>query len=39
MLGMLLATRLSTRKSLLNSVFSVLVLLVAAYVIYRNRPF
>lgn len=38
-LGMLLATRLSARKNFLNSVFSVLVLSVAAYVICRNRPF
>ncbi|BAV49238.1 hypothetical protein MesoLj113a_06670 [Mesorhizobium sp. 113-1-2] len=38
-LGMLLSTKLSAHKNLLNGVFSVLVLLVAVYVIYRNRTF
>ncbi|MDX5984409.1 sulfite exporter TauE/SafE family protein [Sphingomonas echinoides] len=38
-LGMVLATRLSSRKNLLNRIFSGLVLLVAIYVIYRNQPF
>jgi len=38
-LGMRLATRLSPRKNILNRIFSVLVLSVAVYVIYRNPPF
>jgi uncharacterized membrane protein YfcA len=36
--GMLLATRLSASKTALNRIFSVLVLSVAAYVIFRNLP-
>lgn len=35
-LGMLLATRLSNNKNVLNHIFGLLVLVVAAYVIYRN---
>jgi uncharacterized membrane protein YfcA len=35
--GMQLATRLATRKAVLNRIFGVLVLVVAAYVIYRSR--
>lgn len=38
-LGMVLATKLSSHKNLLNRIFSGLVLLVAIYVIYRNQPF
>ena len=37
MLGMLLAMKMSSRKNLLNRIFGTLVLIVAAYVIYRNR--
>lgn len=36
--GMLLATKLSTSKTALNRIFSMLVLAVAAYVIFRNMP-
>lgn len=35
--GMLLATKMAARKNLLNRVFGTLVLIVAAYVIYRNQ--
>ncbi|RJG46182.1 sulfite exporter TauE/SafE family protein [Mesorhizobium sp. DCY119] len=38
MLGMLLATKLSGGRNALNRVFGALVLIVAAYVIYRNWP-
>lgn len=38
-LGMRLATRLSARKNMLNRIFSVILLSVAAYVIYRDPPF
>jgi uncharacterized membrane protein YfcA len=38
-LGMRLATRLSARKNMLTRIFSVILLSVAAYVIYRNPPF
>lgn len=35
--GMQLATRLATRKATLNRIFATLVLMVAAYVIYRGQ--
>jgi uncharacterized membrane protein YfcA len=35
--GMQLATRLATRKAALNRIFAALVLVVAAYVIYRSQ--
>jgi uncharacterized protein len=35
--GMLLATKMSSSKSMLNRIFGTLVLIVAAFVIYRNR--
>jgi len=35
-LGMLLATRLSAYKNILNRLFAALVLVVAAYILYRN---
>ena len=38
-LGMVLATRLSSRKSILERIFAGVVLSVAAYILYENAPF
>jgi uncharacterized membrane protein YfcA len=35
--GMLLATRLSTKRNLLNRIFAVLIIIVAFYVLYKSR--
>lgn len=34
--GMLLATRLATKRNLLNQIFAALVIVVAFYVLYKN---
>lgn len=34
--GMLLATRLATRRNLLNQIFAALIIVVASYVLYKN---
>jgi uncharacterized membrane protein YfcA len=35
-LGMLLATRLSAYKNILNRLFAALIFVIAAYILYRN---
>lgn len=35
--GMLLATRLATKRNLLNRIFAVLIIVVALYVLYQSR--
>jgi len=37
LLGMLLATRLSAYKNILNRLFAALIFVVACYILYRNR--
>ncbi|GEO87368.1 hypothetical protein RNA01_43000 [Ciceribacter naphthalenivorans] len=34
--GMLLATRLATKRNLLNRIFAALIIVVAFYVLYKN---
>jgi hypothetical protein len=34
--GMLLATRLATKRNLLNQIFAALIIVVAFYVLYKN---
>lgn len=36
--GMLLATRLATKRNMLNRIFAVLIIAVALYVLYRSGP-
>lgn len=35
--GMLLATRLATKRNLLNRIFAVQIIVVAFYVVYQSR--